>query len=211
MKYLCLLSIFFVFYLKNLSAYQEITIQKGSNLQNYQDLLERINNAISEEDIITSIEKNIYNINFSSAQISLNIDVDNLSKDLYSKKIEHNLLLINCSIKKTFFKFNNKFKNCPNFIIKNYDKETYIYLNYKNNYFRLVKFSNNISLKSIWFKLLEKNKTSYQLSINPTKYNKLEYFTGLKPKILSYEQNNVILEFENFFNNKQINFLINFF
>ena len=58
---------------------------------------------------------------------------------------------------------------------------------------------------------MEKNKTSYQLSINPTKYNKLEYFTGLKPKILSYEQNNVILEFENSFNNKQINFLINFF
>ena len=211
MKYLCLISIFLVFYLKNLSAYQEITIQKDSNLQNYQELLERINNSISEEDVISSIEKNIYNINFSSAQISLNIDVDNLSKDLYSKKIDHNLLLLNCSIKKTFFKFNNKFKNCPNFIIKNYDNDSYIYLNYKKNYFRLVKFNENISLKAIWINLLEKNKTSYQLSINPTKYNKLEYFTGLKPKILSYEQNNVILEFENFFNNKQINFLINFF
>ena len=84
MKYLCLVSIFFVFYLKNLSAYQEITIQKGSNLQNYQELLERINNSISEEDVISSIEKNIYNINFSSNQISLNIDVDNLSSDLHS-------------------------------------------------------------------------------------------------------------------------------
>ena len=99
MKYLCLISIFFVFYLKNLSAYQEITIQKGSNLQNYQELLERINNSISGEDVISSIEKNIYNINFSSAQISLNIDVDNLSSDLYSRNIDHNLLLINCSIK----------------------------------------------------------------------------------------------------------------
>ena len=211
MKYLCLVSIFFVFCLKNLSAYQEITIQKGSNLQNYQELLERINNSISEEDVISSIEKNIYNINFSSAQISLNIDVDNLSSDLYSRKIDHNLLLLNCSIKKTFFKFNNKFENCPNFIIKNYDNDSYIYLNYKKNYFRLVKFSENINLKAIWIKLLDKNKSSYQLSINPTKYNKLEHFTGLKPKILSYEQNNVILEFENFFNNKQINFLINFF
>ena len=83
--------------------------------------------------------------------------------------------------------------------------------NYKKNYIRLVKFNENISLKVIWINLLEKNKTSYQLSINPTKYNKLEYFTGLKPKILFYEQNNVILEFENSFNNKQINFLINFF
>ena len=211
MKYLCLVSIFFVFYLKNLSAYQEITIQKDSNLQNYQELLERINNSISEEDVISSIEKNIYNINFSSAQISLNIDVDNLSSDLYSRKIDHNLLLLNCSIKKTFFKFNNKFENCPNFIIKNYDNDSYIYLNYKKNYFRLVKFNENISLKAIWIKLLDKNKTSYQLFINPRKYNKLKYFTGLEPKILSYEQNNVILEFENFFNNKQINFLINFF
>ena len=211
MKYLCLVSIFFVFYLKNLSAYQEITIQKGSDLQNYQELLERINNSISEEDVISSIEKNIYNINFSSAQISLNIDVYNLSSDLYSRKIDHNLLLLNCSIKKTFFKINNKFENCPNFIIKKYDNDSYIYLNYKKNYFRLVKFNENISLKAIWINLLEKNKTSYQLSINPTKYNKLEYFTGLKPKILSYEQNNVILDFENSFNNKQINFLINFF
>ena len=78
MKYLCLISIFFISYLENLSAYQEITIQKDSNLQNYQELLFRINNSITEEDIIHSIEKNIYNINFSSAQISLNIDVDKL-------------------------------------------------------------------------------------------------------------------------------------
>jgi hypothetical protein len=75
----------------------------------------------------------------------------------------------------------------------------------------LVKFSENISLKAIWIKLLEKNKTSYQLFINPREYNKLKNFTGLEPKILSYEQNNIILEFENFFNNNQINFLINFF
>jgi len=211
MKYLCLVSIFFVLSLKNLSAYQEITIQKGSNIQNYQDLLERINNSISEEDVISSIEKNIYNINFSSTQISFNIDLNNLSKELYSKKINHNLLLFNCSINENFFKINNKFENCPNFIIKNYNNDSYIYLNYKKNFFRLVKFSENISLKAIWIKLLDKNKTSYQLSINPTNYYKLEYFTGLEQKILSYEQNNVIVEFENFFNNKQINFLINFF
>ena len=211
MKYLYLVSVFIIFYLKNLSAYQEITIQKGSNIQNYQELLQRINNSISEEDVISSIEKNIYNINFSSDQISLNIDLNNLSKDLYSKKIDHNLLLINCSIKKTFFKFNNKFENCPNFIIKNYNNDSYIFLNYKKNFFRLVKFSENISLRTIWIKLLDKNKTSYELSINPTNYNKLEYFTGLEPKILSYEQNNVILEFDNFFISKQINFLLNFF
>ena len=141
----------------------------------------------------------------------MNINLNNLSKELYSKKINHNLLLLNCSLKETFFKFNNKFKNCPNFIIKNFNNDSYIYLNYKKKFFRLIKFSENISLKAIWIKLLDKNKTSYQLSINPTNYYKLEYFTGLEPKILFYEQNNVILEFENFYNNKQINFLINFF
>ena len=211
MKYLCLISIFLILSLKNLSAYQEITIQKDSNLQNYQELLERINNSISEYDVISLIEKNIYNINFSSNQISLNIDVDNLSSYLYSKKIDHSLFLLNCSMKKNFFKFNNKFENCPNFIIKNFDKETYIYLNYKNNYFRLVKFSNSISIKLLWIELLEKNYSSYQLSIDTSNYNKLKYFTGLEPKILSYEKNNIILDFENYYGDKQINFLINFF
>jgi len=208
---LCLISIIFVFYLKNLSAYQEITIQKDSDLQNYQELLNRINNTISEEDIISSIEKNIYNINFSSTQISLNIDVDNLSSELYSKKIDHNLLLLNCSMKNNFYEINNKFDSCPNFIIKNYDKETYIYLNYKNNYFRLVKFSNNISLKSLWIKLLDKNKTSYQLSIAPSNYNKLKYFTGLEPKMLFYDKSKITIDFDYFYDRKQINFIINFF
>ncbi len=197
--------------MKNLPAYQEITIQKDRELQNYQDLLERINNSISERDVISSIEKNIYNIIFSSNQISLNIDVDNLSRDLYSKKIEHSLFLLNCTIKNSFFKFNNKFENCPNFIIKDYDNNSYVYLNYKNNYFRLVKFSKNISLKLLWIELLQKNETSYQLSIDISNYDKLKYFTGLEPKILSYRQNKIILDYENFYDFKQINFLINFF
>ena len=114
MKYLYLISIFLAFNLKNLSAYQEITIQKDSNLQNYQELLLRINNSITEEDIISSIEKNIYNINFSNTQISLNVDVDNLSKDLYAKNIDHNLFFLNCSLQENFFEFNNTFENCPN-------------------------------------------------------------------------------------------------
>ena len=211
MKFLCLISICIVFYLKNLSAYQEITIQKDRDLQNYQELLEIINNTISEDDVISSIEKNIYNINFSSNQISLSIDVNNLSRDLYSKKIDHNLFLLNCSMKKTFFKLNNKFENCPNFIKKNYDEEVYIYLNYKNNYFRLAKFSKDTNIKLLWIKLLEKNNYSYQLYIDTSNYNKLKFFTGLEPKILHYEKNKIILDFENFYNNEQINFLINFF
>ena len=211
MKYLYLISIFLVFNLKNLSAYQEITIQKNNNVQNYQELLLRINNSISEEDIISSIEKNIYNINFSNTQISFYIDIDNLSKDLYSKNINHNLFFLNCSTLENFFKFNNEFENCPNFIIKNYEKESYVYLNYNENYFRLLKFYKDINLKSLWFEFLYKNKNSYQLSIDPLNYKKLKYFTGLEPKILSYSQNKITLDFENFYNEKQINFLVNFF
>ena len=211
MKYLYLISIFLAFNLKNLSAYQEITIQKDSNLQNYQELLLRINNSITEEDIIPSIEKNIYNINFSNTQISLNVDIDNLSKDLYAKNINHNLFFLNCSLLENFFEFNNKFENCPNFITKNFEKDSYVYLNFNENYFRLNKFSKNINLKSLWFKLLDKNKSSYQLSIDPSNYKKLKYFTGLEPKILSYEQDKLLLDFENIYNDKQINFLVNFF
>ena len=202
---------FFLFYLKNLTAYQEITIQKDTNLQNYQELLQRINDSISEEDVKSMIEKNIYNINFTSSQITLNIDIEKLSKDLYSNNVIHNLFLLNCSMKNNFFEFNNKFDHCPNFIIKKYKKNSYIYLNYKDNFFRLVELSKNINLKSIWFDLLIKKNTTYQLSIDTSNYNKLKYFTGLEPKILSYDQNKIILDFENFYNNKQINFLINFF
>ncbi len=211
MKFLYLMCLFLIFYLKNLSAYQEITIQKDSNLQNYQDLLERINNTITEKDIMTILEKNIYNINFSNTQISLKIDINSLSSDLYSESIEHNLILLNCSTKNNFFKINNKFENCPNFIIKKYDRETYIYLNYKKNYYRLEKFYENISLRKLWIELLDKNKSSYELSIKPSNYKKLKYFTGIEPNILSYEKNKIILDFKNFYNNKQINFLINFF
>ena len=212
MKYLYLFIIFFfLFYFKNLSAYQEITIQKDTNLQNYQELLQRINDSISEEDVKSMIEKNIYNINFTSSQITLNIDIEKLSKDLYSNNIIHNLFLLNCSTKNNFFELNNKFDNCPNFIIKKYKKNSYIYLNYKDNFFRLEELSKNINLKSVWFDLLIKKNTTYKLSIDPSNYNKLKYFTGLEPKILSYDQNKIILDFENFYNNKQINFLINFF
>ncbi len=211
MKFLYLMCLFLIFYLKNLSAYQEITIQKDSDLQNYQELLERINNTITEKDIMTILEKNIYNINFSSTQISLKIDINSLSSDLYSEGIEHNLILLNCSTKNNFFKINNEFENCPNFIIKKYDRESYIYLNYKKNYYRLEKFYENISLKKLWIELLDKNKSSYELSIKPSNYKKLKYFTGIEPNILSYEKNKIILDFKNFYNNKQINFLINFF
>jgi len=58
---------------------------------------------------------------------------------------------------------------------------------------------------------LDKNRTSYQLSIKPSNYNKLYSFTDVEPKILSYNKKKIIIKFENYHDNKQINFLINFF
>ena len=75
----------------------------------------------------------------------------------------------------------------------------------------MAKFSKDTNIKLLWIKLLEKNNYSYQLYIDTSNYNKLKFFTGLEPKILHYEKNKIILDFENFYNNEQINFLINFF
>ena len=54
---------------QNLSAYEEISIQKTNNLKNYQELLNGINDSISENDASNIIENHLYNINFSIPRI----------------------------------------------------------------------------------------------------------------------------------------------
>ena len=70
---------------KNLSAYEEISIQKTSNLKNYQDLLDIINISMTDENTSDIIENHLYNINFSNSKISFEIDISELSKNLYQK------------------------------------------------------------------------------------------------------------------------------
>ena len=48
---------------RNLSAYQEISIQKDSSVMNYEDILDSISSSVAQEDIQEYINQNIYNIN----------------------------------------------------------------------------------------------------------------------------------------------------
>ena len=77
----------------NLSAYQEISIQKDISIMNYEDILDSISSSVAQEDIHEYINQNIYNINFSSDKVSFEIDLESLSKDLFAQNINFNLIL----------------------------------------------------------------------------------------------------------------------
>jgi hypothetical protein len=118
--FVILVSILFSF--KNLSAYEEISIQKTSNLKNYQDLLDIISISVTNENTSDIIENHLYNINFSSSKISFEIDISELSKNLYQKGYQFNLFMMNCSLKANFFEFNQNFKHCHNFKVLKYNQ-----------------------------------------------------------------------------------------
>ena len=196
---------------KNLSAYEEISIQKTSNLKNYQDLLDVINSSVTNENALDIIESHLYNINFSSSKISFEIDISELSKNLYQKGYRFNLFMMNCSLRANFFEFNQNFKDCPNFKILKYNQEKFIYLNFKDKNFRLKKFNSVDQPHKLWINLLNKNFNYHQSNINSYNYNKIVKFTGNNPKILSYKNNLVKIETKSYFSKKQFQFLLNFF
>ena len=70
---------------------------------NYEDILNSINSSVTKEDIQEFIDKNIYNINFSSENVSYELDLQNLSEELYRQNFNFNLILLNCSLNKNFF------------------------------------------------------------------------------------------------------------
>ena len=74
---------------------------------NYEDILNSLSSSVAKEDIRELIDKNIYNINFSSDSISFELDFQNLSKELYGQNINFNLILLNCSLDKKFFTLNS--------------------------------------------------------------------------------------------------------
>ena len=47
---------------------------------NYEDILNSISKTVAQEDIQEYIDKNIYNINFSSENISFDLDFEQLSQ-----------------------------------------------------------------------------------------------------------------------------------
>ena len=196
---------------KNLSAYEEISIQKTSNLKNYQDLLDVINSSVTDENALDIIGNHLYNINFSSLKISFEIDISELSKNLYQKGYKFNLFMMNCSLRANFFEFNQNFKDCPNFKILKYNQEKFIYLNFKDKNFRLKKFNSVDQPHKLWINLLNKNFNYHQSNIDSYNYNKIVKFTGNNPKILSYKNNLVKIETKSYFSKKQFQFLLNFF
>ena len=196
---------------QNLSAYEEISIQKTNNLKNYQELLNGINDSISENDASNIIENHLYNINFSNSEVSFNIDLSKLSKNLYQKQHDFNLLMIDCSMRENFFIFNQNFNDCPNFKILIFNEEKFIYLNFKDNLYRLKRYNSNDKLDKIWIYFLNKSFNHYQTFIDPIHYNKLVKFTGIKPKILSYKNNLIEIETKSYFTRQQVQFLLNFF
>jgi hypothetical protein len=205
------IALIFLFCVKNLSAYEQISIQKTDYLRNYSDLIEHITNSASLNDISIFLEKNIYNINFSKDQISFELDIDQLSRDLYESNLVHNLFLLKCSLKENFYQFNQSLLNCPSFKIIAFNQQKFIYLNYLDNFYRIKEHSPNDSPKSIWMNMIIQNENINEISIQPNNYIKLVEYLGIDPKIISYENNFINVLFKSNYNNGNIHFLLNFF
>jgi len=205
------IALIFLFCVKNLSAYEQISIQKTDYLKNYNDLIEHITNSASLNDISIFVEKNIYNINFSKDQISFELDVDQLSRELYESNLVHNLFLLKCSLKENFYQFNQTLLNCPSFRIIAFNQQKFIYLNYLDNFYRIKEYSTNDSLQSIWMNIIIHNENINKIFIKPNNYIKLVEYLGVDPKINSYENNLINVSFKSNYNNDNIHFLLNFF
>ena len=196
---------------KNLSAYQEISIQKDTSLKNYEDILDIISNSVAQKNIQEYINQNIYNINFSSNNVSFEIDIETLSKDLFAQNIIFNLILLECSLKKNFFSLNSNISDCPQFNQKIFDKKKYLYLTYKNLSYRLGGNNPPKDLREVWHNFLLVSDNSFRTEIVPDKYLKTKNYLGYSPKITSYNKRNLEIEIESVYNEQQFHFLINFF
>jgi hypothetical protein len=196
---------------KNLSAYQEISIQKDNSLMNYEDILNSISSSVAQEDIQDLIDKNIYNINFSSQSVSFELDFQNLSEELYRQNINFNLILLNCSLNKNFFSLNSNIHECPQFKQKNINKKKYLYLYYKKLSYRFGEYDSSNDLREVWYNLLSLENNIFKTLIAPDKYLKTKNYLGYSPKIISYNSGKLEIEIEGLYNEKQFHFLINFF
>jgi len=206
-----ILLIFFSLMSRNLSAYQEISIQKDSSIMNYEDILDSISSSVAQEDIQEYINQNIYNINFSSDKVSFEIDLESLSKDLFAQNIKFNLILLECSLRKNFFSLNSNISDCPQFNQKIFNKKKYLYLTYKNLSFKIGEDNTQKDLREFWYNFLSLNNDNYKTNITPDKYLKTKNYLGYSPKINSYNNRNLEIEIESLYNEKQFHFLINFF
>jgi hypothetical protein len=196
---------------KNLSAYQEISIQKDNSLMNYEDILNSISSSVAQEDIQDLIDKNIYNINFSSDSVSFELDFQNLSEELYGQNINFNLILLNCSLNKKFFLLNSNINECPQFKQKVINKKKYLYLFNKKLSYRLGEYDSSKDFRDVWYNFLSIKNNIFKTHIAPDKYLTTKNYLGYSPKIISYNSGKLEIEIEGLYNEKQFHFLINFF
>ena len=178
---------------------------------NYENILNSISSSVAKEDIRELIDKNIYNINFSSDSISFELDFQNLSEELYGQNIKFNLILLNCSLYKNFFSLNNNINECPQFKQKIINKKKYLYLFYKKLSYRLGEYDSSKNLRELWYNLLSLKNNIFKTLIAPDKYLATKNYLGYSPKIVSYNSGKLEIEIEGLYNEKQFHFLIDFF
>ena len=211
MRLFLVIFIFVLLIFRNLSAYQEISIQKNDQLNNFNDLLLFINERVSNEDIKSYLEGSIYNINFSQQYIKFEFDFLKLSNDLEKKNIQNNLLFINCTLEKNFFNFDLIKTECPNFKLKAFNNKKFIYLNYKNKLFRIKEFKNDADLNDIWINLFKTSYLNYVFNVDADNYNNFILITDYSPKIIDYNDKKINIEIKSIYSPNQYNFLLNFF
>ena len=203
--------IFTLLVFRNLLAYQQISIQKNDQLNNFNDLLFFVNKRVSNEDIKSYLEGSIYNINFSQQYIKFEFDFAKLSNDLEKKNIQNNLLFINCSLEKNFFSFDLTKTKCPNFKLKVINNKKFVYLSYKNKLFRIKEYNKNDDLKDIWINLFNTSNLNYVFNIDVDNYSNLSLITDYSPKIINYNDKKINIEVKSIYSPNQYNFLLNFF
>jgi len=178
---------------------------------NYEDILNSLSSSVAKEDIRELIDKNIYNINFSSESISFELDFQNLSKELYGQNINFNLILLNCSLNKKFFTLNSNISECPQFKQKTINKKKYLYLYYKKLSYRIGEYDSSKDLREVWYNFLSIKNNIFKTLIASDKYLTTKNYLGYSPKIISYNSGKLEIEIEGLYNEKQFHFLINFF
>ena len=180
-------------------------------MNNINDLLLYINERVSNEDIKNYLEESVYNISFSQQYIKFEFDFLKLSNNLEKKKIQNNLLFINCTLEKNFFSFDLINAECPNFKLKIFKNKKFIFLNYKNKLFRIKEYNKDDDLNDIWINLFNTSSLNYVLSVDVDNYNNLALITDYSPKIIDYNNKKIKIEIESIYSSNQLNFLLNFY
>jgi hypothetical protein len=217
MKYFLLFFLLFNFgYFKNLSAYYKVSIKNLDDSLNQDYFSNRLISELTSTNQDT-LDFNKYFKNFfydkSQQSYQFEIDINSLNADLILKNIQFNLNLLNCSLVEGFFTINvNKSENnCPTFNKINSNDKHYIYITNSNISLRLkeVAIINKNTLKDLWINFLSIS-SPYQreYQIRYKDYSNLTQIINYYPDIVSYKDQNILLNINHFYSNDEINFLL---